>query len=211
MSLFETLKNAVINMEVEEAEALVRKGLDDGLAPLDIVNKGLIAGIEVVGEKFRDFEYFLPEVITAANAFKAGFAAVAPRLKDSGYKPKGRILIGTVRGDNHDIGKNIVLALLQGNGYEVSDAGVDVPPERFVQLVRETKPDVVGMSALLTTTMARMRETVEALTSAGLRDSVKVIVGGSCVSSEFAAGIGADGYGDDAAAAVKLVGELLGK
>lgn len=209
MSLFEDLKNSIIDMDPDRSVALTQQAIDGGTAPLDIVNKGLIAGIEIVGEKFKNFEFFLPEVMMAAKAFKSAFELVQPLLVESGYEPKGIILVGTVAGDNHDIGKNIVLALLQGNGYEVHDAGVDVSPERFVELVREIKPNVLGMSALLTTTMANMRETIAALTEAGLRGSVKVIIGGSCVNPEFAQKINADGYSEDAADAVKLVDSLL--
>lgn len=211
MSVYEEISEAIDNMDIDLTVELVQKAIEGGEAAMDIVEKGLIAGIEVVGEKFKSFEYFLPEVIMAAKAFKSGFEVIAPKLLDSGYEPKGRVLMGTVLGDNHDIGKNIVLALLQGNGYEVHDAGVDITPEKFVELVREIKPNVVGMSALLTTTMANMRETVSALKSAGLRESVKVIIGGSCVSGEFADTIGADGYGEDATDAVALVNRLLGK
>lgn len=209
MPLVEDIKNAVIKMETDRVVELTRKALDEGNKAMEVVNKGLIAGIEVVGEKFKNFEYFLPEVITAAKAFKAGFGVALPELEKSGYEPKGRILMGTVQGDNHDIGKNIVLALLQGNGYEVHDAGVDVPPEKFVELVKELKPNVVGMSALLTTTMPKMKDTIAALNDAGLKDSIKVIIGGSCVSAEYIDTVGADGYGEDAADAVKLVDGLL--
>ncbi|MFA6448364.1 MAG: corrinoid protein [bacterium] len=211
MAILEDIKNAIIEMEPDLAVELVGKAMSDGIPAMEIVSGGLIPGIGVVGEKFKSFEYFLPEVIVAANAFKDSFALLLPALDASGYEPKGRILIGTVAGDNHDIGKNIVIALLRGNGYEVEDAGVDVGPERFVELVKERKPNVVGMSALLTTTMASMRETVVALKSAGVRDGVKVIIGGSCVSDEFSKNIGADGYAEDAADAVTLVGALLGK
>ncbi|MFH1539043.1 MAG: corrinoid protein [bacterium] len=209
MSLFEEIKESVIKMETDRAVELTKRALAEGNEALRIVNEGLIAGIEVVGEKFKNFEYFLPEVITAAKAFRAGFEVVMPELKESGYKPKGCVLMGTVEGDNHDIGKNIVMALLQGNGYETHDAGVDVSPMKFVELVKELKPNIVGMSALLTTTMPKMKETVGALGDAGLRDSVKVIIGGSCVSAEYANTVGADGYGDDATDAVKLVDRLM--
>ncbi len=209
--MLDKIKNAIIEMDPDLAVELVGKAVDGGMSALDIVNGALIPGISEVGERFKNFEYFLPEVIVAANAFKASFELLAPQLDAGGYEPKGRILIGTVAGDNHDIGKNIVIALLRGNGYDVHDAGVDIAPERFVELIREIKPNVLGMSALLTTTMASMRETVSALNSAGIRDTVKVIIGGSCVSEEFAKKICADGYAEDAAEAVVLVNNLLGK
>jgi len=192
MAILEDIKNAIIEMDPDLAVELVGKAAGEGIPALDIVNGGLIPGISVVGERFKSFEYFLPEVIVAANAFKASFELLAPALDAGGYEPKGRVLIGTVAGDNHDIGKNIVIALLRGNGYEVEDAGVDITPEMFVELVKEKKPNVLGMSALLTTTMANMRETVTALKGAGVREGLKVIIGGSCVSDEFAKNIGAD-------------------
>ncbi|HPN94696.1 MAG: Methionine synthase [bacterium ADurb.Bin236] len=209
MSLLEKIKDSIIEMEPELTVELTQSALAEGIAPMEIVAGGLISGIEIVGVKFKNDEVFLPEVMMSAKAFKDGFAAVSPKLKDSGYEPKGRVLIGSVKGDIHDIGKNIVIALLQGNGYEVHDAGVDAPPERFVDMVREIKPNVVGMSALLTTTMAFMRDTVSALKEAGLRDSLKIIVGGAPVSADFAKEIGADGYGEDAGEAVDLVKSLL--
>ncbi len=209
--MLEKIKNAIIEMDPDLAVDLVGKAVSGGVPALDIVNGALIPGIGEVGERFKNFEYFLPEVIVAANAFKESFELLAPRLDAGGYEPKGRILIGTVAGDNHDIGKNIVMALLRGNGYDVHDAGVDIAPERFVELVKEIRPNVLGMSALLTTTMASMRETVSALAAAGMRDSVKVVIGGSCVSGEFANNIGADGYAEDATEAVVLVNNLLGK
>jgi len=211
MAILEDIKNAIIEMDPDLAVELVGKAMNEGAPVLDIVNGALIPGISVVGERFKSFEYFLPEVIVAANAFKASFELLAPALDAGGYVPKGKALFGTVAGDNHDIGKNIVIALLRGNGYEVEDAGVDISPERFVELVKEKKPNVLGMSALLTTTMANMRETVAALKRAGVRDGLKVIVGGSCVSDEFAKNIGADGYAEDAADAVALVAGLLRK
>jgi len=209
MTFMEEIKNSVIDMDDAGIEGLVRKALEGGAGPLDIVNGGLIAGIEIVGDRFRNFEVFLPEVILASKAFKAGFAVVAPMLKDTGYEPKGRVLIGSVEGDSHDIGKNIVMALLQGNGYEVHDAGVDVPADKFVTMALELNANVIGMSSLLTSTMAKMKDTVAALEAAGLRGRVKVIVGGAPVSREYADSIGADGYGEDASEAVRLVGRLL--
>lgn len=211
MEILESIKDAVIEMDPEKTLGDIGKALEAGAAPLDIVEKGLIPGIEVVGAKFKNFEIFLPEVMMSAKAFKEGFEMVAPKLRESGYEPRGRVVVGAVQGDIHDIGKNIVLALMQGNGYEAHDAGVDVPPQKFVDMVKELKPHVIGMSSLLTTTMSRMRETVELLKKEGLRDSVKVIIGGAPVSAEFAKEIGADGYGEDAGEAVEVVKRLLGK
>lgn len=211
MTLYEEIKQAIIDMEDEKTPELVQKALDGGESAMKIIQEGLIPGIEVVGEKFKTFEFFLPEVIMAAKAFKNAFIVLEPILADSGYEPKGRVLIGSVEGDNHDIGKNIVLALLQGNGYEVHDAGVNVSPVQFVELVKEKNPNVVGMSSLLTTTMANMKNTVTALEEAGLRDSLKIIIGGAPASSDYAQKIGADGYGEDATDAIALVNGLLGK
>jgi 5-methyltetrahydrofolate--homocysteine methyltransferase len=209
MGIFEDIKNAIIEMDPALTVKLTRKALEDGLNPMEVVGKGLISGIEIIGEMFKNDEIFLPEVMMSARAFKDGFEVVAPKLKDSGYEPKGRVVVGSVKGDVHDIGKNIVLALLQGNGYEVFDAGTDTTPEKFVAMARDLKANAVGMSSLLTTSMSVMKDTIEALKAAGLRDSVKVIIGGAPVSAEFANDIGADGYGEDAGEAVVLLKRLL--
>lgn len=209
MSTLIKIKNSVIEMEPETTVKLISNALNDGIPPMEIIQKGLIAGIEVVGAKFKADELFLPEVMASAKAFKDGFEILSPLLKDTGYKPKGRIVMGSVQGDIHDIGKNIIIALFQGNGYEVHDAGVDVPPEKFVKMVKELKPNVIGMSSLLTTTMAKMDDTVKALNGAGIRNAVKVIIGGAPVSKSYADEIGADGYGDDVAEAVELVNNMI--
>lgn len=211
MAILEDIKSALLDYEPEKVVELTSEALSQDVAPNEIIDIGLIPGIEIIGEKFKDFEIFLPEVMMAAKAFKAAFELISPKLKESGYEPRGRVLVGSVEGDIHDIGKNIVLAMLQGNGYEVHDAGVDVTPARFIELARELKPNVIGMSALLTTTMTKMKDTVEALKASGLRDSVKVIIGGAPASEDYASEIGADGYGEDASEAVGLVKALLGK
>jgi len=208
MELFEKIKDSIIEMDEDKAGELVRKALADGIPPMDILGKGLVAGIEIVGERFKADELFLPEVMASAKAFKKGFELISPRLKETNYTPRARVLIGSVEGDIHDIGKNIVISLLQGNGYEVYDAGVDVSPSKFVELAQQLKPNILGMSALLTTTMAKMQDTVKSLEEAGLRGSIKVIVGGSCVSAEFAAQISADAYGENAGDAVGIVKNL---
>jgi 5-methyltetrahydrofolate--homocysteine methyltransferase len=209
LELLSKLKEAVIAMEPGPARELTEQALQAGLSPLEILRQGLIAGLEVVGEKFKNDEIFLPEVMISAKAFQEGFHLLEPRLKAGDYKPRGKILIGTVKGDVHDIGKNIVAVLLQGNGFEVVDAGADVPVARFLQLSREFKPDVIGLSALLTTTMPAMKQVVEELKKAGLRDRVKVMIGGAPVTQEYAEQIGADGYGEDAQAGVILVKQWL--
>ena len=207
--LLAKLKEAVIAMEPELARELTGQALEAGISPLEILRQGLIAGLEEVGEKFKNDEIFLPEVMISAKAFQDAFHLIEPRLKAGNYQPKGKILIGTVAGDVHDIGKNIVAVLLQGNGFEVMDAGADVPVARFLQLSREFKPDVVGLSALLTTTMPVMKQVIEELKKAGLRDQVKVMIGGAPVTKEYAQQIGSDGYGEDAQAAVMLANSWL--
>ena len=203
------IREAVIAMEPDLARELTQQALAANLLPMDILRQGLIAGLEVVGVKFKNDEIFLPEVMISAKAFQDAFNLLEPRLKAGNYKPRGRILIGTVKGDMHDIGKNIVAVLLKGNGYEILDAGADVPVARFLQLAREFKPDVIGLSALLTTTMPVMKQVIEELKKAGLRGQVKVIIGGAPLTKEYAQQIGADGYGEDAQAGVMLVKEWL--
>jgi 5-methyltetrahydrofolate--homocysteine methyltransferase len=203
------IKEAVINMEPDLARELTGQALQAGLSPLEILHQGLIAGLEVVGVKFKNDEIFLPEVMISAKAFQDAFHLIEPRLKAGNYQPKGRVLIGTVAGDVHDIGKNIVAVLLKGNGFEVMDAGADVPVARFRQLAGEFKPDVIGLSALLTTTMPVMKQVIEELKKAGLREQVKVIIGGAPVTKEYAEQIGADGYGEDAQAGVMMVKSWL--
>ena len=207
--LLAKIKEAVINMEPELARELTGQALEAGISPLEILRQGLIAGLEVVGVKFKNDDIFLPEVMISAKAFQDSFGLIEPRLKAGNYQPRGKILIGTVKGDVHDIGKNIVAVLLQGNGYEVMDAGADVPVAKFVQGAREFKPDVIGLSALLTTTMPVMKQVIEELKKAGLRDRVKVMIGGAPVTQDYARQIGADGYGEDAQAGVMLVKEWL--
>jgi len=205
MDLFAQLKDSIIEMDSKKTLDLTEKAIEEGLDPMDILDKGLVPGIEVVGEQFKIGELFLPEVMASAKAFKNAFEILSSKLKNSNYEPRARVILGSVEGDIHDIGKNIVVALLQGNGYEVHDAGVSVSPQKFVEMARDLKPNAIGMSALLTTTMAKMEDTVKALEEAGLRDSIKVIIGGSCVSEDFAKQIGADAFGQDATEAVNIM------
>lgn len=181
-----------------------------GAEPQQILNDGLIAGMSEVGEKMRTGEMFLPEVLQCASVMKAAMEILTPLLLTSGAHSPGRIVLGTVKGDMHDIGKNLVAALLEGGGFEVVDLGVDVPPARFVAAVEERKPDLLGLSALLTTTMPGMKATLEALAAAGVRDRVKVMVGGAPVTQSFSQAIGADGHADNAASAVDLARRLIG-
>ncbi len=191
--------------EADAVVQLVRQGLEEGLSPMELINDGLIAGMDQVGCDFRDGNLFLPEVMVAARAMHAAMDVLRPLLTESGVPSAGKVVLGTVKGDVHDIGKNLVSMLLQGAGFDVVDLGADVAPARFVEAVATEHPHVLGMSALLTTTMPAMRATIEALQEAGLRDTVKIIIGGAPTSPEYAAQIGADGHGADASAGVELI------
>ena len=207
--LLEKIQAAVVNMQPEAARALTEQALKDGVRPLELLRRGLIAGLEVVGVKFKNDEIFLPEVMLSAKAFQEAFRLIEPLLKAGDYRPRGKVLIGTVAGDVHDIGKNIVAVLLKGNGYAVVDAGADVAAGRFIELAQAEQPDVIGLSALLTTTMPVMKKVIEELNKTGLRERVKVIIGGAPVTADYARSIGADGYGEDAQAGVTLVNSWL--
>lgn len=195
--------------EEEEVAELVKSALDQGLSPAEILQGGLIAGMDEVGRDFKCGELFVPEVLVAARAMHAGMNILRPLLSKSDAQGLGKFVIGTVEGDLHDIGKNLVKMMMEGAGFEVIDLGTDVKPAAFVQAVREHQPKLVGMSALLTTTMVAMRSTIEALNEAGLRGSVKIMVGGAPVTSDFAQSIGADAYAPDAAAAVDIARQLI--
>ncbi|MBE0480340.1 MAG: corrinoid protein [Dehalococcoidia bacterium] len=185
------------------AEAIAR-----GLSPVDIINSGLTAGMAVVGQKFEAKEYYIPDMLASAEAVGAAMSILEPHLGASGIKPKGKIIVATVKGDMHDIGKNIVTILLRGAGYIVKDLGNDIDSDAIVAAVREEKPEFLGLSALLTSTMMRMGEAIDALKENKLRDTVRVIVGGAPVSEEYARSIGADGYGADGFEAVRVVDAL---
>ena len=187
---------------------LTEKALAQGINPGDIIKKGLTGGMDIVGQKYEANEYYIPDMLASAEAVGVAMEILEPHLAKSGIKSKGKIIVATVEGDLHDIGKNIVSMLLRGAGYIVKDLGNDVTPQTIVAAVREEKPQFVGMSALLTSTMIHMRDTIEALTESGLRDKVKVIIGGAAVSEEFAQSIGADGYGADGFQAVRLAEAL---
>ncbi len=187
---------------------LVEEALAKNMDVQQIINGGLTSGMNIVGEKFEAGEYFIPDMLASAEAVGAAMEMLAPHLAKSGIKTKGKILIATVKGDLHDIGKNIVSILLRGAGYTVNDLGNDIDPQAIVNAVKEEKPQFLGLSALLTSTMAYMEETIKALEENGLRDTVKVIIGGAPVSEEFAQRIGADGYGADGFQAVAVVESL---
>jgi 5-methyltetrahydrofolate--homocysteine methyltransferase len=184
--------------------------LDNGVAPQKILNDGLIAGMTIVGEQMRCGEMYLPEVLQSARVMQGAMDILKPHLLREGVEPIGRIVIGTVKGDMHDIGKNLVGIMLQGLGIEVIDLGLNAPPEKFVEAIHAHHPQLVGLSAMLTTTMLVMKKTVEVIDAAGLRSRVKIIIGGAPVTQRFAAEIGADGYAKDAVTAVDKVKELLG-
>lgn len=187
---------------------LTEKALTLGVSVEDIINKGLTAGMDIVGQKFETKEYFIPDMLASAEAVGAAMEILEPHLTKSGVKAKGKIVMATVKGDLHDIGKNIVSILLRGAGYRVNDLGNDVDPQVIVDAVRDEKPQFLGLSALLTSTMINMEDTIQALTESGFRDKVKVIIGGAAVSEEFAQSIGADGYGADGFQAVRVVESL---
>jgi 5-methyltetrahydrofolate--homocysteine methyltransferase len=204
----QALAQAIINGKAPEAKALTESALAEGVSPADILSQGLIAGMNVVGEKFKNNEFYVPEVLIAARAMKTAMEVLRPQLAKSGVQPVGKVAIGTVRGDLHDIGKNLVAMMLEGAGFEIKDLGVDVKPERFVEVAKEGV-DIVAMSALLTTTMPAMKDTIEALEAEGVRDKVRVMIGGAPVTQNYCDEIGADGYAPDAASAVDKAKELL--
>ena len=208
MADYEALKTAVISGKVAQVKELTQKILDAGANPQEVLDQGLIPAMDIVGTKFSCHEFYIPEMLIAARAMQAGIAILKPLLAAQGGKPR-KVVIGTVKGDLHDIGKNLVSLMLQGGGFEVLDLGADVKPERFVDAVKTAQPHFVMMSALLTTTMLSMKETVEALKAAGMRDKVKVAVGGAPVTQRFCDEIGADFYAANATGAVTKARELL--
>ncbi|MCL4393298.1 MAG: corrinoid protein [Chloroflexi bacterium] len=207
--ILEEIYAAVIAGSRDEVAAGVAQALQGGLDASTILKQGLIPALREVGSRFERGECFVPEMLVSARAMQAGVAVLRPQLMRSESQSAGTVLVGTVQGDVHDIGKNLVVMMLEGAGYKVTDLGTNVAPARFVEAVRASNPDVVGMSALLTTTMPNMKVTIEALEKAGLRERVRVLVGGAPVTADFAKGIGADAFAPDASAAVRRVQELL--
>ena len=193
-----------------EVDRLTTQALENGFTANTILDDGLIAGMAIVGIKFRDNVIFVPEVLVAARAMKAGMAHIEPILSESGIEPVGTIIMGTVKGDLHDIGKNLCIMMLRGAGFIVHDLGVDTSPDEFIDAVAEYEADVLGMSALLTTTMPNMGRTIDAFEENGLRDIVKIMVGGAPLTQEFADDFGADGYGKDAIECVDLAKRFVG-
>ncbi len=202
------ISEAIIEGNVEDMTDLTEEAIDDGLAPQEILDKGLMAGMDYVGVEFKAGNMFVPEVLRSAKAMQTSMEMLKPLLVQAGAKATGKVLLGTVKGDLHDIGKNLVGMMCEGAGFEVKDIGKDIGPEAFVAAVKDYQPDVIGMSALLTTTMRSMGHTIKALEEAGLRDRVKVIIGGAPVTQSFADQIGADGYAPNAAAAADLAKRL---
>jgi len=201
---------ALLDGDNETVDQLTRKALDEGTEALEVMDDGLIAGMGIVGIKFRENFIFVPEVLACARAMKAGMAHIEPILSAAGVEPIGKVVMGTVKGDLHDIGKNLCIMMLRGSGFEVIDLGVDTSADRFMEAVEEHEVHLMGMSALLTTTMPNMGKTIEAFIDADLRERVKIMVGGAPVTQEFADEMGADGYGKDAMACVALAKRLMG-
>lgn len=210
MADLQALADAIINGKQDDAKTLTQAAIDEGLAPKDVLSQGLIAGMDVVGERFKNCEFYIPEVLVAARAMKAAMAIVKPLLSEADQESAVKVAIGTVQGDLHDIGKNLVSMMLEGAGFEIIDLGSDVAPQAFVKAVQERQAQVIGMSALLTTTMPSMSATIKALEEAGMRDKVKIMIGGAPVTDGFAKQIGADGFSPDASSAVRLAKSLLG-
>jgi 5-methyltetrahydrofolate--homocysteine methyltransferase len=208
---FDKIKESLISGDIEQTEALTAAALEAGVPPKEILDRGLVPGLDVVGKKFQDGEYFFPELLVAGEAMKTAMARLRPALTSSGGATTGKYLIGTVKGDIHDIGKNIVIMMLEGNGWEVTDLGIDVSTEAFIKAIKEDDYQILGLSALLTTTIPRLPEAIEALKAEGLRDRIKVMVGGVSVTRAYAEKIGADAYGRDAVDAVAEAKRLLGK
>ena len=206
----QTIASKLYEGDEEAVAQLVQKALDGGMGAPEVLQGGLIAGMDEVGKDFKAGDLFVPEVLIAARAMHAGMSVLRPLLAEADVPSAGKYVIGTVKGDLHDIGKNLVKMMVEGAGFETIDLGTDAEPSVFVEAVREHQPDILGMSALLTTTMVNMKATIEALEEAGVRDSVKVMIGGAPVTQAFSDEIGADAYAPDAASAVDVARELVG-
>ncbi|HTL54478.1 MAG TPA: corrinoid protein [Candidatus Limnocylindrales bacterium] len=198
------LHSAILRGDAKAAHTVTEQALAEGIDPLQLVNEYMIPAMDEVGRRFECSEYFVPELLISARAMKSALELIRPLLTARGDKPAGRVAIGTVRGDLHDIGKNLVASLLEGGGFEVIDLGVNVSPETFISTIKEKNANIIAMSALLTTTMPAMKTTIEALKQAGVRDKVKVLIGGAPITQKYADEIGADGYSENAVGAVAL-------
>ncbi len=208
--LIQSIQENVINGQKAPVESLVRQAIEAKLPPDEILNTGLIAAMKEVGARFEAGDFYVPEMLIAARAMQAGLAILKPHLVSGGIQSAGKVVIGTVKGDLHDIGKNLVSMMLEGAGFEIVDLGTDVPPEKFIAAIKENNAGLLGMSALLTTTMSNMKMVLTALKEAGVREQVKVMIGGAPVTESFAKEIGADGYAPDASRAVTLAKSLMG-
>ena len=204
MSDLKKLYEAVVSGDAKATQALTQQALAEGVDPLKLVNEQMVPAMDEVGRRFEANEYFVPELLISARAMKAALELIRPILTARGDKPVGRVAIGTVKGDLHDIGKNLVASLLEGGGFEVIDLGVNVPPEKFIASINEKQATIIAMSALLTTTMPAMKTTIDALKQAGVRSKVKVLIGGAPITQKYADEIGADGYRENAVGAVAL-------
>jgi 5-methyltetrahydrofolate--homocysteine methyltransferase len=204
MADLKQLYEGVVSGDAKTAHAITQQSLSEGVDPLKLVNEHMIPAMDEVGRRFEANEYFVPELLISARAMKAALDIIRPLLTARGDKPLGRVAIGTVKGDLHDIGKNLVASLLEGGGFEVIDLGVNVAPEKFIESVKQKNANIVAMSALLTTTMPAMKTTIEALKQAGVREQVKVLIGGAPITQKYAEEIGADGYSENAVGAVAL-------
>ncbi len=209
--LFAEIKDIVVAGKHTEVEALVEKAIADGTDLDDLINNALIAAMDVVGQRFASSEIFVPEMLVSAMTMKKGLEIIKPLLKEAESQSKGKVILCTVKGDLHDIGKNLVGMMLEGAGFEIIDLGVDSTVDMVIARVKELQPDVLGLSALLTTTMPEMEKVIETLKNEGIRERVKVMIGGAPVGADFAAKIGADAYGEDAAEAVTIVRDLIGQ
>jgi 5-methyltetrahydrofolate--homocysteine methyltransferase len=207
--ILKSIHAAVITGDMTTTQEKVEQAIGSGLAPADILHEGLISAMAEVGRRFEEGDYYVPEMLIAARAMKGGLAILKPLLAESDVQPLGKIVLGTVKGDLHDIGKNLVSMMLEGAGFEIVDLGVDVAPNKFVEAIQSGGIDVLGMSALLTTTMPLMKTTIDALVEAQLRDQVKIIIGGAPVTQSYADDIGADGYAPDASRAASLSKSLI--
>ena len=211
MSILQEMNTLMQQGRAPKVKEMVAQAIDEGIAPKDILEQGLLSGMSIIGEKFKKNEVFVPEVLVAARAMNAGVEILKPYLVSAGVEKKGTVILGTVKGDLHDIGKNLVKIMLEGKGFEVIDVGVDVSAETFVEKAVEHNADVIACSALLTTTMLEMQNIVDKLKEAGLRDKVKIIIGGAPVTQRFCDSIEADGYSDDAASASDLAVKLCSR
>ncbi|MFH1421202.1 MAG: corrinoid protein [Planctomycetota bacterium] len=209
MADYTKLYDAILKGDNKTAHELTKEALSANTDPQELVTKYMIPAMDEVGRRFEANEYFIPELLIAARAMKSALALVRPLLAEKKVEPVGRVIIGTVKGDLHDIGKNLVISMLEGGGFEVTDLGVDVPPDKFVSALKDKKVDIIALSALLTTTMPMMKTTIDTLKEAGVRDFIKIIVGGAPVTKSYSDKIGADGYSDNANGAVTMCRKFI--